>query len=462
MCPKYLSLVSEVARLKGENEHLKGRVRELERRLKVEVRDAREAPFAENTPSSKLNFKRDSDEGAQSRQGGARPGHEGRGRPKVAAEEADESRHAPAPATCPDCGAPLVIVGAGERVLRDIRPPRFRTVHWSVGRGFCPRCHKSFDGAVPGAMPHFAATNLALARNMCDHYIHHMTVGTVSRRTGMNKSTLLAEEARLASILKPCVPRLRREFLAADVKHADETLWPCNGAHGQYVFGFFTVRVALYRFRMTRKGRVAAAVFGAGKPRGVLVTDRYTGYDKPWVGERQYCYAHLLRLFERLLKNEPDNPEYKAFVPLMAGRLKAAMALRSKGLPPGDFAREAENIKSGIAELVGRSARDPALQNAQDIFRKHPDRMYHWAENPEVPADNNLAERGVRGLVIARKTSFGSQSEKALWVREVNMSVMETLALRCNDPAEQLAKALDIYARTGRKADVRDFLFPKR
>ena len=74
----------------------------------------------------------------------------------------------------------------------------------------------------------------------------------------------------------------------------------------------------------------------------------------------------------------------------------------------------------------------------------------------------NRAERGVRGLVITRKTSFGGQSEDALWVREVNQSVIETLALRCADPAGKLAKALDIYAATGKKADVREFLFPKR
>ena len=104
--------------------------------------------------------------------------------------------------------------------------------------------------------------------------------------------------------------------------------------------------VALYRFRKTRAGSVPAGVFGGRRPHGVLVTDRYTGYDRPWRGDRQYCYAHILRKFLRLLKKEPDN----------------------------------------------------------------------------------------RGLVIARKTSFGGQSEGALRVREVNQSVMETLALRCEDP----------------------------
>ena len=142
-------------------------------------------------------------------------------------------------------------------------------------------------------------------------------------------------------------------------------------------------------FRNKSMRLVAAAVFGAGEPHDVLVTDRYTGYDRPWRGDRQYCFAHILRKFLRLPRKEPDNPEYKAFVPLMARQLKAAMTLRSKGLPAGDFAREAKAI-----------------------------RMYHWARGPDVPAENNRAERGVRGLVIARKTSFGGQSEEALWVRD--------------------------------------------
>ena len=225
--------------------------------------------------------------------------------------------------------------------------------------------------------------------------------------------------------------------------------------------GFFAEDVALYRFRKTRAGSVPAGVFGGRRPHGVLVTDRYTGYDRPWRGDRQYCYAHILRKLLRLLKKEPDNKEYRAFVPPMAEQLRAAMKLRSRGLPPGDFAREAEAIKSRIVELANRSAKDPALQNVQNIFREHADRMYHWARGPDIPAENNRAERGVRGLVIARKTSFGGQSEGALRVREVNQSVMETLALRCEDPAAKLAQALDVYASTGKKSAVRDFLFPR-
>ena len=74
-----------------------------------------------------------------------------------------------------------------------------------------------------------------------------------------------------------------------------------------YAHGFFAEDVALYRFRKTRAGSVPAGVFGGRRPHGVLVTDRYTGYDRPWRGDRQYCHAHILRKFLRLLKKEPDN-----------------------------------------------------------------------------------------------------------------------------------------------------------
>ena len=30
------------------------------------------------------------------------------------------------------------------------------------------------------------------------------------------------------------------------------------------------------------------------------------------------------------------------------------------------------------------------------IFRRHPERIFQWAENRSVPAENNMSERGVR------------------------------------------------------------------
>ena len=309
-------------------------------------------------------------------------------------------------------------------------------------------------------MPRFAATNRTLAVNADDHYRHHMPAGTVARRTGLNKSTVIAGMTALAAILQPCLYRLLRWFRESEVRHADETTWPCNGVHGQYVWGFFARFVALFLFRRTRGGAVPRAVF-RGVAGGVTVHDGYTAYDKPCGDASQQCYAHILRRFARLLGKEPGNGEYQAFVPKFLGLLSEAMKLRERGLSPEDFAREAKRIRLKIEEMVDAPARDPALQNLQNWLRERRGELFRWTESPDIPAENNRAERGVRGLVIARKISFGGQSEDALWVREVMQSVMESLALLYDDPASALAEALDLYAKTGSKAAVRDFLFPK-
>ena len=64
-----MEALGKIASQEEEIARLKSRISYLESRLKIEVRNAREAPFGENTPSSKLNFKKDSDEAARIRQG---------------------------------------------------------------------------------------------------------------------------------------------------------------------------------------------------------------------------------------------------------------------------------------------------------------------------------------------------------------------------------------------------------
>ena len=64
---------------------------------------------------------------------------------------------------------------------------------------------------------------------------------------------------------------------------------------------------------------------------------------------------------------------------------------------------EAKRIKNEILKMINAQAKDPGLQKYQDIFRRHPERIFQWAENRSVPAENNMYERGVRRTVIARK-----------------------------------------------------------
>jgi transposase len=190
---------------------------------------------------------------------------------------------------------------------------------------------------------------------------------------------------------------------------------------------------------------VAREVFGRKSLPGVLVVDRYNGYNQ-MPCSIQYCYAHLLRDVQDLEKAFPENAEIKSFVEALAPQLANAISLRTLEVTDRQFKRQAAKIKAAIIHITHRQARHPAIQNIQDIFREKADRSYHWAEDRNLPADNNLAERELRPLVIARKISFGSQSDAGARTREVLTTVLHTLKKRTSDVTIAFKVALDKLA----------------
>ena len=108
--------------------------------------------------------------------------------------------------------------------------------------------------------------------------------------------------------------------------------------------------------------------------------------------------------------------------------------------------------------MVHSSAQHPGIQKIQNIFRERASRLYHWAKTPTIPADNNRAERELRPLVIARKISFGSQSEQGARTRETLMSVLHTLRKRTDDVFGVFKRALDKLAED-EKRDPFELLF---
>jgi len=147
-----------------------------------------------------------------------------------------------------------------------------------------------------------------------------------------------------------------------------------------------------------------------------------------------------------LEKDFPENTEIKSFVGALAPQLANAISLRTLDITNQQFKRQAAKIKNTIINITNRQARHPAIQKIQDIFREKADRLYHWADDSSVPADNNLAERELRPLVIARKISFGSQSDAGAKTREVLMTVLHTLKKRAPDVTSALKSALDKLA----------------
>ena len=448
-CPACLDKQRRISELEEE-------LRQLQARLRYQERTAKEGPFGSATPSSKVPLKPSSLPQRQAQTGGGRRGHQGNGRQAVPQAQADRVLDVPGPQRCPDCGGPLRDKGARPRTVLEAQPVRVERIVYRLERKRCARCGKTVQPQAPGVLPKCQYGNGLLTYLATQHYLYGTPLGQWERQTGIGVGSLVDALHQLARRLGTIPERLLAEYRQAAVKHADETGWRNDGANG-YSGLFATPRLSLFRFRATRSAAVVREVFGPERLPGVLVVDRYAAYNAAPC-QLQYCYAHLLRDLQDIEKDFPEQPEVRAFVGGLAPLLASAMALRGLKLAPPKFRRQAALLTGKIQDLINHPARHPAVQSYQDIFRQKADRLYHWAQDPAVPAENNFAERELRPLVVARKISFGSQSKKGAATREVLMSVLHTLRKRTPDPAAALRACLDCLAVTP-TADPYDLLF---
>jgi hypothetical protein len=450
-CPECFQKQQEINRLRQRVEHL-------ERKLRLQQAKARQGPFGSATPSSKIPVKPSALPERQARTGGGKAGHAGHGRRPVTPTAATRVQDVPAPRCCPDCGHELEHKDVRERSALDAQPVRVEWILYRVERKHCPHCGKVVQGNPPGLLPKCQYGNGLLAHVAVQHYLYGVTLGQLERQTGLGYGSLIDALHQLARRFEPVLPKLLTAYRRARVRHADETGWRNDGGNG-YAWLFCTPDMSLFRFRGTRAASVVQEVLGRRRLGGVLVVDRYAGYNRAPCA-LQYCYAHLLRDLQDLEKEFPDQPEVGGFVRTVAPLLAAAMALRGLGLPKAQYLRQAQHLRRKLQWAMRAPAQHLGIRAYQELFRQNARRLYHWVKDPAVPAENNLAERELRPLVVARKVSFGSQSQKGAHTREVLMTVLHTLRKRSPHPAEAFRAALDHLA-TNPAADPFKLLFPR-
>lgn len=428
-----------------EMDRLREEITRLKARLRYQERTAKEGFFGSSTSSAKLPVKANTPlRETPGTRGGARPGHQGHGRRSVSAEEAEELIVVPAAGTCPDCGGALQNQGGRDRTVLEVEPLRRKTIHYRLEQKYCPRCRRKVRPRAPGVFKKSLFGNRLLAQVAVQHYVFGVTLGQLEIQLGVGNGALHGAMHQLAARLEPACERLLEEYCQAPVKHADETSWRTDGCNG-YAWLFCSQKISLFRFRQTRAGQIVQEVFGPERVSGVLVVDRYAAYNAAPC-PLQYCYSHLLREVQDLEKEFPEEIEVQVFTSILAPLLTAAMQLRAQGLDSAAFHAQARQLKERIVDWTENIARHPGVQRIQNIFRENPTRLYHWAEDPQIPAENNFAERTLRPLVIARKISFGSQSPKGAHTREVLMSVLHTLGNRTGNTTALFAQALDHLA----------------
>lgn len=230
---------------------------------------------------------------------------------------------------------------------------------------------------------------------------------------------------------------LREQLRQAPAVCADETGWREDGRNG-YLWGFFTPEVRYYEFRDTRAGQVPVDVLGE-EYAGTVICDFYAGYNRMQMLQR--CWPHLLRDAKELAELNADRPEVVAWEPALRDLYREAKDFSSPRLRHRRRARRA--FEARAAALARPYAEDPEAPQrvlSQRIL-KHLHELFVFVEDLDVPGDNNLAERSLRTVVIARKISGGTRSPEGSTRRMGLMSLFKTWSAQ-GRPALQTCREL--------------------
>lgn len=415
--------------------NLQSAYRELEKKLNI--RKGNEEPFGLSTPSSRKLFKPTSSEENQKKKGGAQEGHTGHGRKKFNPEESEIETNKTQPSNCVQCGADSWKFQGYQTSYRYVfQPMKLKKVIEQNAIWRCLECGNYAISKPDEREQNMMFDKASIANMLCECYLYNTPVGQLTNRLGINRGTFFGMAHRTAKQVKPYFKKLLEELAMEPLLHADETGTRINGTNG-FIWMIGNNRFRIFLHRTTRSSKEIQEVLGNARTDMVLVTDRYSGYNKLKV-KRQFCYVHLLRDIKKEKETFPDDAEVQLFCSQLSELLKMAIGMYGAKGSLRNYRKKAEQIKSQIMEICNCSAQHPAVQNLQNIFREKENCLFQWTRSPDIPCDNNFAERALRPLVVARKISYGSQSLQGMETREILSSILHTAKVRNLDPASFL------------------------
>lgn len=348
---------------------------------------------------------------------------------------------------CPTCAYPLRHPRlAGQRQVIELPHPQpVEIIEHQLYRSWCARCgkwhHASVDlstqvighsrvGVCIASLIAYLRTSLRLPVRLIREYL--LTVHKFCLSTG-EISDLLHRVAEAQPVQK-AAQQIHNRVRHSPIVHGDETVWREEGQNG-YVWLFCTPQgERYYEYDRSRAGAVARRILGSDF-KGTLVTDFYAAYND-FAGEHQRCWAHLLRDVHQL-KEEHKETQYNQEVLEWAAQLRnlydQAQATLAGPSPPTAQQREVVYAQSveATAQLAHRyaSTKEHAGHPCHTLSKRlllHLDGLFQFVRQPGLSADNNLAERSVRPVVVMRKVSGGSQSERGSRTRMTLASLFGT------------------------------------
>jgi transposase len=448
-----LRMDEQIERLERRVEQQDGRIAELERRLGRNSRNSSQPPSADppNTPA-----RRGKD--PSGRQQGGQPGHEGKGRPLLPAWAVDEVvDHWPTGCGCGHVFAAQELVGDGEPArhqVEELPPIQVVVTEHRLQRVRCPDCGARRRGELPagvaasafGPRYHAAVAVLSVRNRISRRDVVECCEQLFGSRVCTGTVDTILE--RVADALQdPCEDVLER-VRSAGALNMDETGWRTAGQR-RALWGAFTDRHAVLKVAPDRGEEHAKQLLADST--AVVTSDRWWAYGHLPLRRRQICWAHLRRDFKAHAEGLAADKDFGEAALSVCDELFWAWEIFQHTGDRRELKRRVRALqrqfKAILRTYAGKQARYRHTRGlARNLLKIWP-ALWTFAGHAGVEPTNNHAERALRGAVIYRKLSLGSQSDDGERRIARLLSVHTTCRLQRRSLHAYLIDALRAHSR---------------
>lgn len=406
-----------IAELEAEVQALRGQIQTLQAQLAKDSRTSGKPPSSDGL---KKPPRPQSERVKGARRPGGQKGHGGQ-----TLQQTDQPdrviEHRPAHCLC--CGQNLAgatVVDQCRRQVFELPPQELEVTEHRALVVCCPRCQRRSAGAFPAGVEQpvqYGERLKALSVYLKDYQLlpyerqRDLFADVFGHR--LSVASLLKAEQVCAEALSEPLAAIHRQLLDAPVVHFDETGLRVEGKlHWLHTAG--TAALTLYQVHAKRGREAMAAIDLLPNYQGVAVHDGLSSYFSYTTCTHALCNAHHLR--ELRFIHEQYGQAWAADLRLLlrlAHRLK-----QGQGLTDMLKARLGQwydqLLTAGEAELPadpplppgrrGRRKQHPA-RNLHQRLRRYKTETLRFLYQPEVPFDNNGAERDLRMVKTQQKVS---------------------------------------------------------
>lgn len=444
----------EIERLRTENHQLREELAQVKDALRLALARIEELEKQREPPEFvKENVKKRPAEEKQPRK--KREAKYNRGRHRGEPTQIVEHRIV----TCPQCHLRLggISLARVREVIELPEPQPIEVIHHRIFKGWCARCQKWHEAPVDlqqetlgqGRIGVRLSSLIGLLRIVLRLPVRQIRALLLLLYGGEISTGEIVELLhRMVSHAQPAIAAIKEQIRGSPAVQADETGWREDGENG-YIWCACTPTLRYYEYHHSREGAIVKELIGPDFA-GVLGSDFYAGYNSHQ-GFHQRCWVHYLRDIHTLKKKYPDDKALLLWASQVKALYEEAVTWAQQAPDPHLSARQSQQARVAqqhafeqrLWALCQPFAHTQAFQHTlcERMERFLPE-MFTFVAFPGVPAHNNLAERSVRPLVIARKISGGSRSPKGSDTRMGLASLFGTWIAQGLNPFHQCVALL--------------------